>query len=166
MQLTIGLSNADFKTKWGNHYTRSLLCAHRLQQCHNYKVGDASNSDAPTALKSFVPGPFGSILRRAPVQVPRLPRHNILYSDCFCLLRNRRSIVDAADTAFCTLPAPQGRVLPPRSQPVYSSSSSSSYSAPSAAAPPPAVDMSRFMDRYGGCFAPQVKMMMAVLVVV
>ena len=31
-------------------------------------------------------------------------------------------------------------------------SSASSYSAP---APAPAVDMSRFMDRYGGCFAPQ-----------
>jgi hypothetical protein len=95
-----------------------------------------------------------------------IQRHNIRFPDFFCLLRNRRSIVDAADTAFCTLPAPQGRVLPPRSQPVYSSSSSSSYSAPSAAAPPPAVDMSRFMDRYGGCFAPQVKMMRAVLVVV
>ena len=36
-QVTLGLSNADFKSKWGDHYTRSLLCAHRLQQCHNYK---------------------------------------------------------------------------------------------------------------------------------
>jgi hypothetical protein len=53
LQLTIGLSNADFKVKWGSHYTRSLLCAHRLQQCHNYKVSDSIDSDTRTALKIF-----------------------------------------------------------------------------------------------------------------
>ena len=77
-------------------------------------------------------------------------------------LIKHRSIVDAADTAFCTLPAPQGRVMPPRSQlnsGVHPSFSYGSFVAPqvpaaSSAAPPPAVDMSMFMDRYGGCFAP------------
>ncbi len=38
VQVTLGLSDLQFKSKWGDHYTRSLLSAHRLQQCHNYKV--------------------------------------------------------------------------------------------------------------------------------
>jgi hypothetical protein len=37
-QVTLGLTDPQFKSKWGDHYTRSLICAHRLQQCHNYKV--------------------------------------------------------------------------------------------------------------------------------
>jgi hypothetical protein len=70
------------------------------------------------------------------------------YSSCHYL----RSIVDAADAAFCTMPPPQGRVVPARDQPAHAVRGASS----SAAAAPPAVDMSAFMDRYGGCFAPQV----------
>ena len=76
-------------------------------------------------------------------------------------LIKHRSIVDAADTAFCTLPAPQGRVVPPRSQASSGVHPSFSYGAfvapqvpPLSSTPPPAVDMSMFMDRYGGCFAP------------
>lgn len=75
-QVTLGLSNADFKSKWGDHYTRSLLCAHRLQQCHNYK-------DPSVQL-------YGGALFK--------------------------SIVDTADAAFCTLPAPKGRVVQPHTQ--------------------------------------------------
>ena len=75
-QVTLGLSNADFKSKWGDHYTRSLLCAHRLQQCHNYK-------DPSVQL-------YGGALFK--------------------------SIVVTADAAFCTLPAPKGRVVQPHTQ--------------------------------------------------
>jgi hypothetical protein len=96
-------------------------------------------------------GPLRATLRRPPVQVPPL-----LITKLLALAfthHDPRSIVDAADAAFCTLPAPQGRVIPARSQSVSSAGSR----APSVAStPPPAVDMSAFMDRYGGCFAPQV----------
>jgi hypothetical protein len=43
LQVTLALTNLDFKQKWGAHYARSLLSAHRLQQCHNYKVRRPSN---------------------------------------------------------------------------------------------------------------------------
>jgi hypothetical protein len=68
-----------------------------------------------------------------------------------------RSICDAADAAFCTLPAPQGRVIPARGQPSHQQSFHGA-SMPASASAPPAVDMSLFMDRYGGCFAPQVRL--------
>ena len=134
-QVVLGLSNPEFKGKWGDHYTRSLVCAHRLQQCHNYK---------DPSVQQYGGAQF-------------------------------KTIVDAADAAFCTLPAPKGRVvqpqahrgcvpphppfLPTRTRAVccrypsgsIGASTSASYSA---SAPAPAVDMSRFMDRYGGCFAP------------
>ena len=35
-ELRLALSAATFKT-WGGHYARSLLRAHQLQLCHNFK---------------------------------------------------------------------------------------------------------------------------------
>jgi len=72
--VVLGLSNPEFKGKWGDHYTRSLVCAHRLQQCHNYK---------DPSVQQYGGAQF-------------------------------KTIVDAADAAFCTLPAPKGRVVQPQ----------------------------------------------------
>jgi hypothetical protein len=169
LQVTLALTNHDFKQKWGAHYTRSLLSAHRMQQCHNYKVRPAppkqseplrplkqffrrtprfNSTAAPcsSARSSFI---FISTLDVCPFPVPR---HIVL-----------RSICDAADAAFCTLPAPKGRVIPARGQPSHQQSfNGASMPAPAAAgaaaSAPPAVDMSLFMDRYGGCFAPHVSL--------
>ncbi len=36
-QVTKAFSKADWFDKWGKHYIRSLVRAHQLQQCHNFK---------------------------------------------------------------------------------------------------------------------------------
>jgi hypothetical protein len=37
--VTEATSRDAWWTKWGRHYLPSLLAAHALQQCHNFKVG-------------------------------------------------------------------------------------------------------------------------------
>ncbi len=80
-QVTLGLSDHQFKSKWGDHYTRSLLCAHRLQQCHNYKVFVTRHVfyHLFSPLIFFV-GPIRSTLRRSSVQVPHPLLSNLFAS--------------------------------------------------------------------------------------
>ena len=108
-----------YKRKWGVHYARSLLCAHKLQQvylceccpvatcarthavqqCHNYK-------DPSVQLYG------GAMFKVTPDSV--FQSHNNTFV---------KAIVEAADAAFCSLPAPTS---------TSSASSSSSSSAPQA----------------------------------
>ena len=71
----MGLSNDDYKQKWGDHYTRSLLSAHRLQQCHNYKVWFRRRRVFHILMLCL--GPLRAALRWPPVQVHPLPLSNL-----------------------------------------------------------------------------------------
>ena len=52
-ELGLALSSNEIFKSWGGHYARSLLRAHQLQQCHNFKDPGRCRRDARVPLQSL-----------------------------------------------------------------------------------------------------------------
>jgi len=92
-QCTEALSKEEYFTKWGLHYLPSIMFAHRLQQCNNFKDpgvqcygGNLFNEirDAADDIFNDLPAPKPSkVVRQADAAMIHAPVSMAAYNNCY-----------------------------------------------------------------------------------
>eukprot|EP00933_Yihiella_yeosuensis_P037383 TRINITY_DN31298_c0_g1_i1.p1 TRINITY_DN31298_c0_g1~~TRINITY_DN31298_c0_g1_i1.p1 ORF type:complete len:824 (-),score=168.37 TRINITY_DN31298_c0_g1_i1:227-2698(-) len=121
-QVAEAFSKEEWYAKWGVHYLPSLLCAHRSQQCNNFKDPGVQNygGELFNDLRDKSDDIFCSI--QAPLPKPK--------------------VVVATTATTSTITA---------TPPAAAAASRGGAAPASAPTPPPVVNMAAYYDRYAGC---------------
>jgi len=126
------LSRLDYWKKWGRHYTPSVMLAHKLQQCNNFK---------DPGVQFYGGRLFDALRDEADAAFDKLPAPKITPAQ-YRYMGNGQVIRNPAWLAF---PSPRGGVA----------------RAAQPAAPAAPVNMAAYNDRYGGCIAGSSKALLA-----